>query len=156
LLVRAIDIHRLESGVRLKATDARDLLKLVKVALRTRDIVAQTQDELLKWIKNLNSGLDTEHWRVLDKQSELKGQRLIPLLDRDSLTAVKRTGYKIFTGLPQGTVEFLKDPEAQHQKEEGIVLNIASSKSVSEEEGDDIPIPSNDQRSSREKRENSF
>jgi hypothetical protein len=41
-LVRAIDNHRLDSGARLKATDARNLPKPVKMALRTRDKVAQT------------------------------------------------------------------------------------------------------------------
>jgi hypothetical protein len=55
----------MESGARLKATDARNLPKPVKVALRTRDKVAQTQEELLKWTKNLNPGLHTEHWRIL-------------------------------------------------------------------------------------------
>jgi hypothetical protein len=39
-LVRAIDNHRLESGARLKVTDARKLPKTVKVALRARDKVA--------------------------------------------------------------------------------------------------------------------
>jgi hypothetical protein len=78
------------------------------VALRTRDKVGQTQDELPKWITNRNPGLHTEHWRVLDKQSEPKGHRLILLIDRDSLTAIKRAGYKILTGLSQGTV---KSPE---------------------------------------------
>jgi hypothetical protein len=82
-----------------------------------RDEVAQTQDKLLKWIRNLNPGLHTEHWKVLDMQSEPKGQGLIFLIDRDSLTVIKRIGYKIFTGLSQGTVKVLKDPEAE-QKEE--------------------------------------
>jgi hypothetical protein len=98
-IVRATDKHRLESGARLKATDTRNLPKPVKVALRTRDKVVQTQDELLKWIKNLHPRLHTKHWRVLDKQSEPKHQRLILLIDWDSLTAIKRTRYKIFTGL---------------------------------------------------------
>jgi hypothetical protein len=52
---------RLGSGVRLKATDARNLPKPVKVALMVRDKVTQTQDELLKWIKNLNVGLNTKN-----------------------------------------------------------------------------------------------
>jgi hypothetical protein len=43
-IFRAIDNHRLGSGARLKATDARNLPKPVKVALRVRDKVAQTQD----------------------------------------------------------------------------------------------------------------
>jgi hypothetical protein len=86
-------------GATLKATDARNLPKPGKVALRVRDTVVQTQDELLKWIKNLNPGLQVEHWRVPDKQSEPKGQRLILLIDRDSLVVIKKTGYKIITGL---------------------------------------------------------
>jgi hypothetical protein len=27
-------------------------------------------DELLKWIKDLNPWLNTEHWRVLDKEPQ--------------------------------------------------------------------------------------
>jgi hypothetical protein len=46
--------HKLGTGARLNVTDARNLRKPVKVALRMRDRVAQTQDELLTWIKNLN------------------------------------------------------------------------------------------------------
>jgi hypothetical protein len=46
-LIRDNDNCRLRTGVRLKATDAGNLLKPLKVALRTRDKVAQTQDELL-------------------------------------------------------------------------------------------------------------
>jgi hypothetical protein len=67
------------------------------VASRTRDKITQTQDKLLKWIKNLNPGLHTENWRILDKQPEPKGQRLILLIDWDFLSAIKRTGYQNFT-----------------------------------------------------------
>jgi hypothetical protein len=41
-LIRATDSHRLGSGVRLKAADARNLAKPVKVALRLRDNVARS------------------------------------------------------------------------------------------------------------------
>jgi hypothetical protein len=107
-LVKAIDNHRLGTGARVKVTVARNLPKPVKIALRTRDNIAQTQDKLLTWIKNLNPRLSTEHWKVLDKQSELKGQRLILHIDWGSLAAIKSTGCKIFTGLSHGTV---KSPE---------------------------------------------
>jgi hypothetical protein len=60
-LIKAADNHRLESRARLKATDARNLTKPIKVALKIRDKVAQNQEELLKWVKNLNPGLNTEH-----------------------------------------------------------------------------------------------
>jgi hypothetical protein len=58
------------------------------------------QSTVLRWIKNLNPGLHTKNWRILDKQSEKKGQRLILHVDQDSFLAIKRTGYKIFIGLP--------------------------------------------------------
>jgi hypothetical protein len=93
-LVKAIGNYRLESGARLKATDARNIHKPVKVTLKIRDKVTQSEEELLKWIKNLNPGPHTEHWRVLDKQSEPKGQRLILLIDQDSYTTIKRTRHK--------------------------------------------------------------
>jgi hypothetical protein len=63
-LVKATDNHRLGTGARLKVTDTRNLPKPVKVVLRTRDKVAQTQDELLTWINNLNPGLNIEHWKI--------------------------------------------------------------------------------------------
>jgi hypothetical protein len=102
--IKAIDNHRLGSGTRLKATSARNLLKPIKVALRVRDKVAQTQDELLRWTLNLNPGLHTENWRVLGRQSETKCQRLFLHIDRDSLVIIQKIGNKIFTGLSQGIV----------------------------------------------------
>jgi hypothetical protein len=150
--VKANDNHRLALGARLKATDARNLPKPVKVALRTRDKAAQTHDDLLKWIRNLNPGLHTKHWRVLDKQSEPKGQRLILLIDQDSLPAIRRTGYKIFKELSKGTVKVLNNPEAQ-QKEEGTVLDTASSKLISGGKGDDIHTPSDDWRGAAERKD---
>jgi hypothetical protein len=96
------------------------------VALRTKDKVTKSPDELLKWIKDLNPGLHTEDWRVQDRQPELKGQRLI-LTDRESHAAVRETGYKIFTGLIQGTVKVLRYPEAGPKQEEGAAMSPASS-----------------------------
>jgi hypothetical protein len=73
----------LGSGARLKATHARNLPKPAKVALRTKDKVAISPNELLKWVKDLNLGLQTQHWRVLDRLPKPKGQRLILLIDWD-------------------------------------------------------------------------
>jgi hypothetical protein len=83
------------------------------VVVRVRDKVAQTQDELLRWINNLNPGLHTENWRVLGGEPEPKGQRLILHTDRDSLVTIQKTWNKIFTGLSQGIVKVLKDTEMQ-------------------------------------------
>jgi hypothetical protein len=80
--------------VRPKATDARNLPKLVKVVLRMKEKVAKSPDELLKWITNLNPELHTEHWRVLDRQLKLKGQRLILLIDCNSHKTIKEAGIR--------------------------------------------------------------
>jgi hypothetical protein len=132
-LIKATDDHRLESGARLKTNDTRNLPK--PVALRTRDKAAQNQEELLKWIADLNPGLHTENSRVLDKQSESKGQRLILFIDHDSYTTIQRTGNEIYTGLSQGNVKVLNDPEVQHRAEP-----VSETNSVSEGDGDEIPF----------------
>jgi hypothetical protein len=136
---KAIKNHWLKTGTRLKVTEARNLPKPVKVALSVRENVARTQDELLKWVKSLNPGLNTEHWKVLGKQFERKIQRLIMHIDRDFLATVRNTGNKTFTGLSQGTVRVLKDPEAPTTE---MILDATSLKSASEEEGDDPPSSS--------------
>jgi hypothetical protein len=101
----------------------------------------QSPEELLKWVKDLNPGLHVEHWRVLVRQPEPKGQRLILLIDRDSLTAIKGTGYKIFTGLTQGKVKVLRDPEAGPQKEQATASSPESMESGSGGEGAGRPPP---------------
>jgi hypothetical protein len=88
-------------------------------------------------------GLRTENWRVLDEQSESKGQRFILFIDRDSRIIIQRTGYKIFRGLSQGTVKVLDDPKVQRRAEP--VTDTVASNLVSEGEGDEIPSPPDDQ-----------
>jgi hypothetical protein len=88
---------------RLKATDVRNLLKPVKVALRMKDKVAKSSDELLKWIGDLNRGLHTEHWKVLDTLPELKGQRHILLIDWDSY----KSSWRSATTFSQGSLRGL-------------------------------------------------
>jgi hypothetical protein len=59
-------------------------------------------------------------------------------INQYSLATIRSTGNKIFTELSQGTVKVLKDPEAPKTE---AVLDTTSSKSASEEEGDDKPLP---------------
>jgi hypothetical protein len=86
----------------LKATDAKDLPKPVKMALRTWDKQSKDTEDLLQWIRDLNLGLHKEYWRVLDEQPEPKGQQIILLVDRDLSKAIKETDYRVFTGLAEG------------------------------------------------------
>jgi hypothetical protein len=73
-LIEAIGNRELGSGGRLKATEAKNLPKPVKVALRLRENIATTPEELLAWIKQLNPGLHTEYWRVLDRARDQRAQ----------------------------------------------------------------------------------
>jgi hypothetical protein len=59
--IRSTGNHKLGSGTRLKSTDTKNLPKQVKVALRTMNKVAQSPDELMKWIKDLNPEFHKEH-----------------------------------------------------------------------------------------------
>jgi hypothetical protein len=54
---------------------------------------------------------------------------------------IQKTGNKIFTGLSQGIVKVLKDPQMQ---KEGRAPTIAAPGSASEGEGDGTPTPSGD------------
>jgi hypothetical protein len=58
-LLKELTITGWGQGARLKSTHAKNLPKSVKIALRTGDKVAQSQEELLKWMKHLNPGLHT-------------------------------------------------------------------------------------------------
>jgi hypothetical protein len=63
---------------------------------------------------------------------------------------MKKTGYKIFTGLSHGTVKVLKYPEAQKER---AAPNTASSESVSGWEGDGTPTPSDNRRGAADVKE---
>jgi hypothetical protein len=134
--------------------DARDLPRPVKMALRTWDKQSKDTEKLLRWIRDLNPGLHTEHWRVLDRQ------RLILLVDWDSARAIKETGYR---GLAEGTFKVLTDPENRWQgkptpaepgstvagvEEEGTIVDTPSEIPVtvvsSEAVGTAMPIESED------------
>jgi hypothetical protein len=110
----------------LTATDAKDLPKPVKMALRTRAKESKHNGELLQWIQDLNPGLHTEYWRVLDKQPEPKGQRLILLVDQDLAKAIKETSYRIFMGLVEGTFKVLNDPRENLQWGKETAASLSS------------------------------
>jgi hypothetical protein len=88
-LVTALHGFQIRKGARLKAADAKNLPKPIKMVLRTKHKVATGPEELLKWIKSLNPGLHMETWRVLDSRDEPIGRRLILLVDRDSAKIIK-------------------------------------------------------------------
>ena len=70
--------------------------------------ISTDSGELLQWINSLNPGpILREKWKVLD--SKHIGRRLVLLAEDDSANAIKKTSYKIYTGLPEGTFNVLSD-----------------------------------------------
>ena len=70
--------------------------------------ISTDSGELLQWIKSLNPGpVLRENWKVLDKK--YIGRSLNLLAEGDSTNAIKKTSYKIYTGLPEGTFKVLSD-----------------------------------------------
>jgi hypothetical protein len=90
-LIEAGKGHRLREGNLLKTMDAMNLPRPVKMALMTWDKQSKDTEKLLRWIRDLNPGPNTEHGTVLERQLEPKGQRLILLVDRQSARAIKET-----------------------------------------------------------------
>jgi hypothetical protein len=56
---------------------------------------------------------------VLDRQPEAKCHRFILLVERESHKSCKEAGYNIFTGLTQGTVKVLRNPEKGPKRKKG-------------------------------------
>jgi hypothetical protein len=110
-LIRAT---RLGPGVRLKTRQ--EPPQACQSGSQDKDKAAKSPDEF-----------HTEHWRVLNRQPELKGQGLILLIEPDSLKAIEETEYKIFTGLTHGTIKVLIGPEAKSKQEEDAAMSPASS-----------------------------
>jgi hypothetical protein len=137
-LIRAIDNHRLGSGARLKATDARNIPRPIKVALRVRDNVARTKDELLSWIQYLIRRPGGCWVGNLSQRA-----RDTFCISTGTLVIIRKTGYKIFTGLSHGVVKVLKEPETQKG---GGAPTIPYSGSASGGEGDGTPSPSGSRR----------
>jgi hypothetical protein len=97
--------------------------------------VAESPEQLLKWIRDLNPGLHAEHWRILDKQPEPKGQRLVILIIHDSHKDIKGNHVT-------GCFKDLRNPEEGPQQQEVATMSPLSTESVSEVERGGMSIPS--------------
>lgn len=94
----------------LKVMDAKELPKPVKVAFRTRDLTTSDPKVLLRRVQLLNQGLCTEHWKVVNKQTDPTGQRLILLIDQESAAKISEKGLTAYTGVDKGQFKILLDP----------------------------------------------
>jgi hypothetical protein len=83
---------------RLKAMNAKDLLKPVKMTLRTRYQQSKDTREMLQCIKNLDLGLSTENCSFLTYNSSQKANRLFYRWSGSWPTPLKRPATKCSLG----------------------------------------------------------
>lgn len=109
---------------------------------RTRYKVAKTTAELLKWIKTLKLGLHKEHWIMLSKQPQPKGQCLNLLLDCNYEKSITNIGYTVNMGSTEGTFKVLSDHAERIRTLEKILVSPPSLGSDVNMGGNAMDIPS--------------
>jgi hypothetical protein len=90
-------------------------LKVVGMdALRTyKRVVAwfpgpmEDMERYFTWLRRLNQGLDTGHWRVYERKEEAKGVRLVLSIDIASITVREGLGWRPFSGVGQAIFSLL-------------------------------------------------
>jgi hypothetical protein len=70
--------------------EATNLPKPMKIAFKTKDIVTKNPEVLFRSLELLNPEIKTTYWKLIDKQADSKGQRLILLIDQESANILKR------------------------------------------------------------------
>lgn len=110
-LQKNIQGARIKENTILKVVDPKDLPKPVKVALRTRDVTTVDTKALLGRIQRLNQGLNTVHWKIIDKQADSSGQRLILMVDQESAKKITELGLSAYTGVDRAFFKILSDPD---------------------------------------------
>ena len=82
----------------------------IKVAFKTKDINTNNPEVLFRRLELLNPGLKTTYWKLIDRQEEPKGQRLILFIDQESANILKGMNLAAYTGVDRGLFKILFDP----------------------------------------------
>jgi len=59
------------------------------------------------WLRRLNQGLDTRHWRVYESGEEPNGVHLVLSIDTASIDTLERMKWRPFSGVGQATFSLL-------------------------------------------------
>lgn len=113
-----LDGFKLKEDLLIKVVEAKELRKPVKVAFRTQDNMTEDSQAVLRRLKRFNPGLSTERWKVLNRQADSVGQRLIMLVDQESAEAIKKANFEAYTGLDRGIFKILTDPSTAGKAEQ--------------------------------------
>jgi hypothetical protein len=83
------------------------------MAFNTKDIITKNPEVLFCRLELLNQGIKTTYWKLIDRQADSKGQRLILLIDQESAKILKRMNLAAYTGVDKGLFKILSD-SSQH------------------------------------------
>ena len=66
----------------IKVMETTNLPKPIKMAFKTEDINTKIPEVLFRRLELLNPGIKMTYWKLIDRQADSKGQRLILLTDQ--------------------------------------------------------------------------
>ena len=84
-----------------------NLPKPIKMDFKTKDIISKNPEVLFCRLELLNLRIKTTYWKLIDKQEDSKEQRLILLIDQESVKILKRMNLAAYTGVDKGLFKIL-------------------------------------------------
>jgi hypothetical protein len=86
-----------------------NLPKPIKMALNTKDIITKNPEVLFRCLELLNPGIKMTYWKLIDRQADSKGQRLILIIDQESAKILKRMNLAAYIGVDKGLFKILSN-----------------------------------------------
>jgi hypothetical protein len=106
-----------------------NLPKPIKIALKSKDIITKNSEVLFRHLELMNPGIKTTYWKLIDRQRDSKGQRLILLIDEESAKILKKINLAAYTGVDKGLFKILSDSSG---RKAGITLTADQDKGAME------------------------
>ena len=82
-----------------KVMETTNLPKPIKMAFKAKDINTKNPEVLFHHLELLNSGIKTTYWKLIDRQADSKGRRLILHIDQESAKILKRMNLAAYTSV---------------------------------------------------------
>jgi hypothetical protein len=81
-----------------------NLPKPIKMAFKTKN-----SEVLFRRLELLNPGIKMTYWKLINRQADSKGQRLILLINQESAKILKRMNLAAYTGVDKCFFKILSD-----------------------------------------------
>ena len=79
------------------------------MAFKTRNIVTKNPKVLFRSLELLNPGIKTTYWKLIERQADSKGQKLILLIDQESAMILERINLAAYTVIDKGLFKILSE-----------------------------------------------